>query len=370
MQFCALPRHKPRWLVSYPLANTQKQVFLLYAPYSRSGRLFKRLALLSTSLGAFRLFGRRWVPGKNSEGLTDAIDPLFRGDILRELIEVWEKLFNVTNLAVAISLGTRDRFQKVTTLLMSPAGDILGLAKIGCTREANGLISSESTALKQLKRYDLVSAEIPDLLGQGSKGRIEWMLQSLLPGTSLVTADISRMAFHFLVEMAMKTSNRMVLGNLPFWEPLKRALVEKKIHNQDFDSEAGFVKHLQDTLPGEMSRREGESWPFTACHGDFAPWNMRTFKNALSIFDWEEFMAFAPAGWDMIHYVVSVEHLLRGKPFEVILKRFVGGRYDSLIDRWERKVHLTIRDWPFLVRLFLGDLACEASRLRAAGLVT
>jgi hypothetical protein len=51
--------------------------------------------------------------------------------------------------------------------------------------------------------------------------------------------------------------------------------------------------------------------PFHLSHGDFTPWNTRSLKHHLFLFDWEYSAADNPPGYDLFHFAVQTGRLLR-----------------------------------------------------------
>jgi hypothetical protein len=104
-------------------------------------------------------------------------------------------------------------------------------------------------------------------------------------------------------------------------------------------------------------------WPLTAVHGDFAPWNIRVIGSKVGVYDWENFLPLAPAGWDVLHYEVRVRHLVKKRSLEELFAEFSKTcELNDSLTTWEMKTGIKIPNRSVLALLLFADLCCGASR--------
>jgi thiamine kinase-like enzyme len=59
---------------------------------------------------------------------------------------------------------------------------------------------------------------------------------------------------------------------------------------------------IETTIAGVQEKYRGKEVEYSACHGDFTPWNMFVEKNELFVFDFEYAALTYPAGLDRYHF--------------------------------------------------------------------
>ncbi len=330
-RYLALPKSRPRLLIPDLAPKAQAQAFMLYAPGSIYGKVFKTVGMIAARIGIFKLLKPLKVAPEYAE-VSENIRRIISTSVMGELCFEWEKVLNTRNIAAAFSLGTEDRFQKVTALIFDEKGDMLSIAKIGETSAAKKMILHEYQVLEKIKRLSLQNCVIPTALGCGSFGEITWMMQSVLSEGKPSSAALCEKHFDFLAELASLTRTKNKLDAIPFWKQLN--------------------------FPQQTS----EIYPMVSAHGDFAPWNIRLTDKKIAVYDWENFIALAPAGWDIMRFIFMTERMLKKQPIEKIYSRFIEGEYRHISDRWEKMTGIGIPDRRLLADLFIAELNTEANR--------
>ena len=359
-QYLPFPFRTPRILIPVASNRIQTRSFGLYSPYSFRGKLWKIISRLAASAGFLKLLK---PPLLDSLIIPDRVKPILAYEATDQLILEWKSALKLSKAKVAFSLGTPDKFQKITALIFDSQAKIIAVAKAGSTLEANALISNEHLALVRLLDLGLVHANHPKSLGFGMCKGFAWILQSPLIGGKPSLPQIGQPHFSFLAELAERTKTEGALGECSFWQKLLKNTRDPDSHlNPAMNRERVFTDTLLKNFSIEQERIARISWPLVSIHGDFAPWNTRIIGGRLAVYDWEGFLPRAPAGWDLFRFIIMVEHLLRRRSFADIYRRFVGREYSGMIDKYEEIAGIRIPDRKLLVELFLTDLALNASR--------
>ncbi len=358
--FIGLPRTNPRLLIPLTSSRIQASSFALYSPGSFRGKLFKWFGQLAGASGLLKLAGRCWAAPLDSFPATDNIQPLLDHVLLGALQGTWEGILGKGPLAIALSLGTPGHYRKVTALVFDQQAMPLAFAKVGCTPQAGRLIANERSALATLGSMTMHGAIIPALLGHGTTGPASWLLQSALLTGSPSPLVLQKAHFDFLADIAKATMRRQPLHTTGIGDQLQ-SILKKPVLSIASGFEAGkpFITELIRGLRASGIEEMEKSWPTSAAHGDFAPWNMRLAEGRLAMFDWEYFLPEAPAGWDLLQFLFRVDHLIRRKTLEQMWSEFQAGSCQDVLDRWEKLTGLQIPDRQFLAAIVLLAIACD-----------
>ena len=360
-RYLPFPFHTPRILIPVASNRIQTRSFTLYSPYSFRGKLWKITSKLAAYSGLLKLFK---PPSLDSLIMPDRVKPILSCEMTDQLIHEWKSALKLSKVKVAFSLGTPDRFQKITALIFDRHARIVAVAKAGSTLEAKALITNEHLALVRLLHLGgLTHTNHPKSLGFGMCRGFTWILQSPLIGGKPSPPEIGHAHFLFLAELAGRTKTEGTLGECSFWQILCKNARDPGSHmNPAMDRERIFNDTILKSFSIEQEEIARISWPLVSIHGDFAPWNTRIIGGRLAVYDWEGFLPRAPVGWDLLRFIVMVEHLLRKRTFAEIHTRFLKSEYSQIIEKYEEMCSVQIPDRKLLINLFMIDLLLEASR--------
>lgn len=364
--YLPLPLKNPFLLIPEGPARIQTRSFLLYAPGSIRGKALRLAGIAAARLGLYPLFYRRRLISGEFLPRDAAIAPILNTETLEALQEDWQEFFNKDQVFFAISLGTPDQYRKLTALLFDQRGEILALAKIGVTPQAIKLIEHEFKTLKYLRHMDLSRGITPEPLYLGSTGEVKWLLQSALVGGRPSPLKLNAFHLSFLADLAKATFREEVLSHTSFWNSLADRIlgIGGDIYSQpEASNERRFMEDLFRECRDVLQQAGNLSWPLVAAHGDFAPWNIRKIGGRAAVYDWENFLPLAPAGWDVLHYEVRIKNLVKRRSLKELFSDLSRDqkRSDPLC-AWEMKTGIRIPERRLLVLLFFGDLGFGASR--------
>jgi glycosyltransferase involved in cell wall biosynthesis len=363
-RYTAIPAKRPRLLIPEGPGAIQRKALDLYNPYSTKGRVLKRLARTWTYSGLPLRHVFRNGNGLEQLGISDALQPIVTHQSIEALKASWERSLDAVIGSFAFSLGTVDAYQKVTGLLFDAKGDIMAIAKIGATPQTKALVRNEYDTLRSLSLTPLKCCEMPSALGYGTTGEMEWMLQSPLHTGSSSPTDLG--ADHLSVLRALADLGIVANGidRCSIFPLLDQLLEGKRMElYEDFSDEAPFAEDLLKEATRLLAHGRSVIWPLVRSHGDFTPWNMRITGDGPSVYDWECSLPHMPAGWDVVRFVVMVEHLLGKKSSGSIYRDIVdNNRYGSVFEQYSRYTSLAIPDRTLLATLFFLEFAFDLGR--------
>lgn len=361
-RFIPLPPHNPRLLVPFASRTIRNRSFLLYNPYSPTGKALKALARYASRCSLLKLGGAKRNPA--SFPFPPNIRPIVRSEALEALRCAWETSLAIQHPVFALLIGTPGPYQKVAALLFGEDDEPLAIAKIAATPQAQTLVRHEYTVLKRLSPLRRERCLIPEPLGFGEACGCVWHLQSLVPAGRPCPSDLLASHYDLLHKLCRTTRVDCELGLLPFWNHLSAAVSGRALSlSPAVADEAPFVRRLAEETASRLDAIARATWPVVAAHGDFAPWNMRLVDASLAVYDWEYFLPAAPAGWDILRFTVMVQRLLKKKPFEHIYQELLfADTLRSLLTEYERTNGIHIPDSKLLLDLMILDLAFEAGR--------
>ena len=358
--FIGLPPFRPRLLVPPASPRVQSRSFGLYSPGSVHGKLLKWCGAAAARAGLMHLAGRFLAAPADSFTAAEEIRPILDGKVLADLQGAWQESLGRRELPCALSLGEPTPYRKITALVFDREGEPLAVAKAGCTPAAAALIANERMALESVGSMAIQGIAIPALLGHGKTGPVSWILEGPLLSGRPSPSALQKEHITFLSELARGTVRRMPLDSSDIWMHLQRALNSSDCSiRAGFESERPFIDTLRDRMISLSPEDLQSPWPINAAHGDFAPWNMRVGDGRLALFDWEYFLPAAPAGWDLLYFIVRVENLIAKKPLERIWSKLEAGAYRDHIALWEEKSGLRIPDRRILALFVLLAIALD-----------
>jgi hypothetical protein len=202
-------------------------------------------------------------------------------------------------------LGTPGVFRKLTIQVMEAHGKILCYAKLPLTDAAGKRLEHEARVLSTLQRYPNLRSRIPQVLYDGTWNNGYVLIQTMLLGKPGPTR-FSSLHREFL--KALHESNPVTLPG--------RVVIREV--SREWQRVAAQVGSRLQNLGADALRIASRELDFTQVlcgisHGDFAPWNSRTYHNGLFLFDWESAMMNAPCVWDQFHFLAQTESLLAVK---------------------------------------------------------
>jgi len=358
--YIGLPLSNPRILIPLSSSRIQKLSFFLYSPGSSYGKIFKWFGRAAASTGLMRLSDKFIAAPVETFKASDTIQPILDEKVLTHIESAWRETLGIDDICFALSLGVPNVYRKVTALIFDKNENPVAFGKIGYTPQAKSLIKNERQILELINAKDIPSAIIPKMLGYGETDSFSWLMQSALINGHTSTTNLGNDHFNFLCDLARNTVHVRPLSSSALYEYFQRFLKDPSLRiKKEFASERHFIEKLQNQILALTSENLSKQWPFTAAHGDFAPWNMRLVHGQLALFDWEYYLPSGPAGWDFFYFIFRVENLIKRLSLQQILSKFKKGAYSDNITHFEKKAGITIPDHCLLATLVILAIAID-----------
>lgn len=277
-------RSNQRWWL-LPLGNRRVTVsgMALFQPIVFSAKMLKGCAVAASNLGL-------------SFFLAQAKLYLTEGE--SRLVSI----FGEGDLRYAFFTGTDSPHRKVTIQIMGADGTIRGFAKITRNSAAKLLVQQEAKILHRLGAEGLKAARIPGTLFCGEIGDAVLLVTNTEKNSASRTTTIFT-KYHqaALLELAEKTGTGESLAGSVFLQNLQQRIdfwsgKVPEVWGKRLRAAAHYISGHAAAVSAEM----------VLCHGDFTPWNTFLVGDRLYIFDWEYAEPGYPAGYDVIHFLLSV----------------------------------------------------------------
>ena len=253
----------------------------LYQPSGRKGKLVKAL------LPCLHLFApmRKVIKAETQHCRLNG-----------ELHSLLCKVFGVRDIEFAVFEGTPSVHQKIT-MQLSRRNRILGYCKLSGSNNVKELFAKESEMLKKLGKCGINA--IPSSLYCGTlESGIHIFVQSTeKSASSKVIHEWGALQENFLAQLHEKTKAKLLFEKSDYYTTLTELEqhLEWLPQNIDHNTVSRAIAAIKDKYCGKECE-------FSACHGDFTPWNMFANRNKLFVFDFEYAAMSYPAGIDRYHF--------------------------------------------------------------------
>lgn len=212
-----------------------------------------------------------------------------------ELKKILEEIFG-ENIEFSIFEGTPCVHQK-TTIQLSRGKEILGYCKASDNEEILSLFEKESALLRTLEEKGVTGIPRALFCGTLSNG-LHIFVQSTTKTThSKVVHQWGALQEGLLATLHGKTKQTILFEKSDYYKTLT-ALQE---HLDWLPATADRVV-IETTIAGVLAKYRGKEVEYSACHGDFTPWNMFVEGKELFVFDFEYATLTYPAGLDRYHF--------------------------------------------------------------------
>jgi hypothetical protein len=197
------------------------------------------------------------------------------------------------DILISVLLGPARANAKPIAQLLSPAGEVLGYAKVGVTDLSRRLVRAETATLELLESARTRAVTIPAVRHAGRWQDAEILVLDPLRAAgrpprhpaSLLQAAAAEVA-------AIAGTHRAPLLASPYWQRLGSRLSDLG------ERGAGFAE-----LAASLGARAGSTdLIFGSWHGDWTRTNVTVRGATVLAWDWERFETDVPVGFDPLHY--------------------------------------------------------------------
>lgn len=263
------------------------------------------------------------------------------------LLEYLKQVIGRGDACFAFSLGTPGPHRKPVIQVLTPRGETLAYVKVGWNDATNALVQNEASILRQLASTSLTSFAIPRLLHAGWWNRCYLCVLSS-PNVEVESApkEMGPLYLKIIVELASSHIRSIPLKETSFWKDLSQR--RDKVSNSYYEHVLGQGMRVVEERLNEVSL------PFHFCHGDFAPWNAKRVNGNLFLFDWEYAQREAPAGWDLFHFLIQTQSLLKKEvPGQIVTSFQEGGKAHRWLKEFSESLALKDEHRRSLLILYL-----------------
>jgi hypothetical protein len=208
------------------------------------------------------------------------------------------------DVLISVLLGPPRANAKPIAQLLSPAGDVLGYAKVGVSQLSRRLVRAETATLKLLASASTHAVTIPRIRHEGRWQDADILLLDPLRADGRPPrrgSDAMRRAAVAEIAAIAGTHAAPLLAS-PYWPRLQSSLTALGQRGTGFAGLAARIGELAGPAPLTFG-----SW-----HGDWTRTNVTVRGTTVLAWDWERFETGVPVGFDALHYhlhhAINVEH--------------------------------------------------------------
>lgn len=198
---------------------------------------------------------------------------------------------DVPTVSLCCEFGSPRPNQKPIVRVTDRDGRTLAFAKVGWNPLTTGLIDNEAQFLVGASAAALRTVRVPAVLHDGRWRNRRIVLLAPVMGNFKLRRPPSP-GVETLDEIANLTPNyRLPVASSEYWRDAESRMAALR-------APASAREAMQDIEKrwGATQLRWGQ-W-----HGDWTPWNMRTHRAELIVWDWERTAGGVPVGFDPLHY--------------------------------------------------------------------
>ena len=243
------------------------------------------------------------------------------------------KVFGVRDIEFAVFEGTPSVHQKIT-MQLSRKNRILGYCKLSGSNNIKELFAKESEMLKKLGKCGINA--IPSSLYCGTlESGIHIFVQSTeKSASSKVIHEWGALQENFLAQLHEKTKAVLPFEESDYYTTL--SALEEHLNwlptNIDHTMVVKAINAVKERLRGTVVE-------YSACHGDFTPWNMFANGNVLFVFDFEYTAMSYPTGLDHYHFFTQTAVFEKHWGADEIIA-YIGSDAGKWIDREKYAMYL------------------------------
>lgn len=257
----------------------------------------------------------------------------------KNIARIVNSMENVKNISVYS--GTPGEGCKYTLQIMDNNGDILGYCKIPRNNTSKKYILKEMENINYVNSLNLKKCISPKVIYFDGENNV--LVQSSTNDLKKKGNKLEAIHIDFLSEIYAKTRKSKQIINTGFLDKLRE--LEGNVNNDILKRTIVFLKNSINK--GELSEIE-----YCFAHRDFTPWNIREKNETLYVFDWE-LSAFSPIYYDLFHFIVFTEILVRKSNHKKIATKILN---NNIIDKFEIKNNINKANRKNMFIIYLCDI--------------
>jgi len=265
------------------------------------------------------------------------------------IFQTLRELFGREDLCFAVSLGTPGPHRKPVIQVMDLEGKVLGFAKIGWNEFTKELVRHEGKMLQLLNQQNF-PFKVPRVLYTYDDNNWNICVQEPPSPYSYTRSAPQRLREDYINALCA-FADKVVR-----WEPLEETSFWNCIIARAQQIQSNFWHH---TVARAMEKIR-EQWrdkkvPLHLAHGDFTPWNAMLVNGRLYLYDWEYAKEWAPAGYDLFHFLVQISWLLEKKKPKEIVDIVLMKAYEKDLHKYWGRLEIGTDEVKKLFQIYLLD---------------
>lgn len=257
------------------------------------------------------------------------------------------KFFGYHDVEFAFFLGSAG---KTTVQIMSRNADIIGYLKTANGVTSKSRIMNEKGMLSRLKQFDFKFINIPEVIFFENCNDVIFLATSACDckrakrGTDLRKSHISALVELFMANHIMASFSRTKCYRI-----MSERLDKMPQEHDNLNYKKAFYWAVDKIVDHTI--------PFGLCHYDFKPWNIRLLRNGkLYVFDWELSRTEWLPLWDVFHYILQTNILIKKINAIKLTRKLMG--INQLILLYMDALQLKNQHYLPLLLLYLIDVSC------------
>lgn len=190
--------------------------------------------------------------------------------------------------------GTLGLSRRVTIQAVRSNGEYC-YTKVSTNNTNKNKLLKEIKVLEKLQTYKFKNFDTPRVLAKGGWEGREYFTQTSYPnrGKYVYNQELSALHYMALEELYHATKYTIKLSNTYYVKEIKRILNA----DNEIEDDLGILQWIDSSKENLLHG--------CANHGDFTPWNMKSTKAILFIYDWESYREDGLLFFDAFHYLIQ-----------------------------------------------------------------
>lgn len=214
-----------------------------------------------------------------------------------------------------IEIGAAGPTQRASVIFATAEGDAVAYAKVATVPGADALIRDEAAWLRRLTGVVDLAGRVPQLLDEGATVEGRRYLATGIAPTTQPCRNWSSAHVGFLAALGRTHVESRKFSASPVLQRLEVMLARLE---PCVDRSAIFV--LKDALRDCTRGLAGIEVPAVVAHGDFTRFNMRTHRDSLFVYDWEQAHPGANPLADLLHFLLAPLAVVRRELLPRVLR--------------------------------------------------
>lgn len=245
---------------------------------------------------------------------------------------------NLKHNEFSLFTGTKG-YGRTPVFAIQNNGHAAYFVKVAINKVGVKSLKNESHQLNYVKQFDLKTVQIPETVKTSCTEVL--ITKNVTHKRVRQSNRLNKLHFKFLTELNNKTARVERINETSFWDNLQDNLnISKQLKNPQYIE----LHTALNQLSTEINQREEILTSLS--HSDFTPWNIKSTKKELYVYDWEMSNRRSPALFDLIHFIFQTGIILQKKStsdiIEIVKKKWENDEISSISKDLNLKTYLKL----------------------------